>query len=473
MYTKKLTATILTLSFLILMVVSLPSYADNGITTWGSIKAGGKVKAAPAAGTEHEVYPTGVAATDVANLQTAIDGANPGDTILLKATDSNGNPQNFNLTGFSYGWGDITKSVSIKGEVDVQENPATKVFCNGNACFFYGYVAAVENISVSNIEFSGDCSYSFIGFQWGVDGTTVVENIKTTDDSLCGGVIRAYDIKGNFIARNCDLIGTFADAIVLTHTTGDVTVENNTINHENYYPGAPEYNWLASIHIHCVEGTTRIANNNVTAKAPSGVIASICIEVALLPIFPVQMGPVYIEDNVCHCESAEDLEYRYGAIHIDLCEAVVSKNIIATKNVLGIALWNHNDKGCSVFQNDINVIDHAYTGINVWRSSDNVIKANNLKGGTVTYAFIVDGDSLNNILLGNNVNGVTIEDTTIYLGEETSGNTLRGYSGGSVVDFGTDNFITGYEPMAGAGGLHLGQEMNDNDTGRHQEPRTE
>lgn len=54
-----------------------------------------------------EVYPTGVAATDVANVQAAVDTvASPG-TVVLKAVDASGNPLAFNFGGTTPGTGGV------------------------------------------------------------------------------------------------------------------------------------------------------------------------------------------------------------------------------------------------------------------------------------------------------------------------------------------------------------------------------
>jgi len=58
-----------------------------------------------------EVYPTGNPAQDVPNIQNAVD---LGGNVLLKATDTDGNPQYFNFGDF--GIVGIEKDVVIMGE---------------------------------------------------------------------------------------------------------------------------------------------------------------------------------------------------------------------------------------------------------------------------------------------------------------------------------------------------------------------
>ena len=66
---------------------------------------------------------------------------------------------------------------------------------------------------------------------------------------------------------------------------------------------------------------------------------------------------------------------------------------------------------------------------------------------------VIDGYSAENIFVGNNLTHV--DGLTYFFGENTVNNTVKGYTGGSdsVIDLGTDNFLTGVTPMANSGGL--------------------
>ena len=80
-----------------------------------------------------------------------------------------------------------------------------------------------------------------------------------------------------------------------------------------------------------------------------------------------------------------------------------------------------------------------------------VVRNNKCTGQADFGMFVEEGQD--NVFLGNNL--ATLDaPSTYYLGENTSGNQVRGHSGGcAVVDLGTDNSITGCTPMADAGGI--------------------
>jgi hypothetical protein len=100
-------------------------------------------------------------------------------------------------------------------------------------------------------------------------------------------------------------------------------------------------------------------------------------------------------------------------------------------------------------------------------ATNGIIKNNNFKSSTPfnePFPYFAPDNALvycnmaeNNVFVGNNTTGDVI---TYYFDEPSENNTVRGYTGGSssVVDLGTDNFLTGVTPMAGSGGA--GQQIS-------------
>lgn len=89
-----------------------------------------------------EVYPTGVAATDVENVQSAVNTvASPG-TVILKSIDASGTPLSFNFGGTTAGTGGVISilrpDITLTGEGwdEVLGEPTTKIVGGGGPFSF-------------------------------------------------------------------------------------------------------------------------------------------------------------------------------------------------------------------------------------------------------------------------------------------------------------------------------------------------
>jgi hypothetical protein len=112
--------------------------------------------------------------------------------------------------------------------------------------------------------------------------------------------------------------------------------------------------------------------------------------------------------------------------------AIVRKNEIISNNA-----------NCKVLLSGVN---ETYFGQNKFNG-----QANAVFGGIISLA----GISSNNVFVGNNLANLTTPSPTYFLTETTKFNTVRGFTGGSdsVVDLGTENYLTGVTPMSGAEGV--------------------
>jgi len=116
--------------------------------------------AASDGGVVHEVYPTGDPAQDVPNVQAAIDNADDGDTILLKAGTFNfGDWKTNPIPGGSVV---IDKGVTVTGDgFDVNGNPRTIIQGGG-----YRQKNHWENCEWGVVTFGGDASGGVLENVW-------------------------------------------------------------------------------------------------------------------------------------------------------------------------------------------------------------------------------------------------------------------------------------------------------------------
>ncbi len=95
----------------------------------------------------------------------------------------------------------------------------------------------------------------------------------------------------------------------------------------------------------------------------------------------------------------------------------------------------------------------GYMGSYIKTPCGNTLQGNKICGQADYGVYVSEGDD--NVFLGNNL--ATLDAAcTYYFDEGSSGNQVRGYSG-TVIDEGTDNFITGDGSMAGSGGVGKGK----------------
>jgi hypothetical protein len=182
------------------------------------------------------VYPTGIFPTDVQNVQAAI---NQGGTVLLKATDSVGNPLAFNFGPATVhpapvGFVLIQNDVLIVGEM----TPGGRTTIGGGSRPFR--IGGGKN-SITGIKFDGPLENAIsIGVSTGttVSGNEIDNvvprllgiNITEADGiDVFGG--NPADISGNLVVSGNtfgDLGGDFSFAVNLDTVAANVTISNNT-----------------------------------------------------------------------------------------------------------------------------------------------------------------------------------------------------------------------------------------------------
>ncbi|MBW2963841.1 hypothetical protein KY363_00120 [Candidatus Woesearchaeota archaeon] len=102
----------------------------------GAAAFGGFARPVRATGMIHTVFPTGDASQDFNAVQTAINNASAGDTILLKATNANGVFTPFNMgTPATFTYITIAKPLTIMGESLAPDNSVRTLITGGYAPF--------------------------------------------------------------------------------------------------------------------------------------------------------------------------------------------------------------------------------------------------------------------------------------------------------------------------------------------------
>jgi len=91
-----------------------------------------------------------------------------------------------------------------------------------------------------------------------------------------------------------------------------------------------------------------------------------------------------------------------------------------------------NTFNCLIQGNDILLDDPSIPGILLRNTSGTDVKGNTLRG-TMLVPFFAEGNSSGNEFLGNNIAHADCA-ANVYLGPDATHNTLRGYSGGEVID---------------------------------------
>ena len=449
--------------------------------------------AAQNGGVVHEVYPTGDPTQDVQNIQAAIDNADDGDTILLKAgTFDFGDWKTNPIPG---GQVMINKGVTVKGEgFDPQGNPRTIIHGGG-----YRQKGHWEYGERGVFAFTGNTSGGVLEDLWlrephflavNTNGSMghnhrsfTIRNLKITDIShdipgwdpnLSVGRSMSFGFNvpewgfggpsGTVIVEGCDIshMGSTIDLDYINPDTGTL-----------YYRGSDGGD-LASHDSRGINfyisttGSFVIRNNTIRAQS-AGIVNEamggtgdiivtgndIYVEnVGLLkpyrrgyqleglaPFFPPVpfARTVRIENNNIHVVGDPDEGFTAGMlIGTDVGTPGYSGKVTVENNTIVM----ENGNGAMILGADRGP---------AWVSALNgAVIRNNCIRGTARYGMLsVVGAKYCNIW-GNNL--ATFEPSVAHIGlytPATHDNMVRGYSGVvDVADGAYNNYITGYTPMS-------------------------
>lgn len=366
------------------------------------------------------VYPTGLAASDVPQVQAAV---NAGGSILLKASDANGVP-----AAFEFGSGSVrlNNDVAISGET---VNRSMTTVRHGRFPFRTNFSHPVHS-SFSGIHFDSPRSTAvFVGTSTGFSFT---DNLITDVVGLPAFGL----LKGQAV--------WVTDSGFKNHITGTITIANNVVErvHADLSYGVA----LASF-----DADATITGNTFIDTKDTGVLVV------------YNSKPVVIEGNSIAGGAPEQGFTSVGngiLVGQGTGAFTIRRNTVVSDNPLadGIALSGdlipgHIPGSSLVEKNSVTMRGSQFGGITVYGEVQASLIANNHVDGDGAYALditpifgneICDGTTFR----GNNISGFNASVADVFLDVNAYNTVLRGHSG-IVIDNGTNNRITGFTPMGG------------------------
>ena len=352
------------------------------------------------------VYPTGDPALDVQNVQSAID---LGGTVLLKATDYYGNPQYFNF-GDENGVGhvEVFESVTIKGEKGNIPLPngqtADRTAIVGGGAFdssAYGTFTmnALEDLTMDYLWFYGSSFTSLsvkicsgLQFSNNVVIDTIPFYVYEFDWTLAFGIsvneLGYGRVEGNIVIEN-----NFFD--LYSHISAPVSFAIGI----GVYSIKKEEDKVTDVYIN---------DNEVINPGSCGILLS-----------GAEGATAWIEKNrIVQQEYNRALfgNYNHGIL-VERWQGLGTSPVYIAHNrffdiaVTGIQLVDVNDS--VVKSNTVDMVGSPDTGymrdgIYLWRSSDNTVQGNKVKGrarnGIIVLGLYNTGvPADNNVFVGNNL----------------------------------------------------------------------
>ena len=406
--------------------------------------------AKPGSNFDQVVYPTGAFPTDTDNVQSAVD---LGGSILLKATNQNGLP-----TAFNFGPPDdtnndggvfLTKDVEISGE----QEAGHWTTIDGGVVPFRGWVPndvnsplAKVKTTISGIDFEAPLLSAII-IDWSSGSQIIgnrIANVQGAEgcyDPKCaypfteGRAIKFlgngdpdHAITGKVIVSDNQIVDSHADlsaAIVFDEVAADATIEGNQIGSS----------LEGGIFLINSSGHVTIAHNTI-APGPGD----------LNSLFSIGNG-IYLLD----------FDGR-GAAY------VVTDNKLDIENPYadGIILDGSGSiSGAVVNGNEIDMHGTYYGAVSMFQNVSNSLIANNRIRGSASFGLDIlqyeDGaDAGSNTFVGNNLATFSASVADLFLDGSTHDTVFVG-RGGTVIDLGANNHVTGLTPM---GGATIGQQVS-------------
>jgi len=259
---------------------------------------------------------------DYPTIQQAIDNANVGDKIIVKAGTYNENVV-------------IDKKVTLSGQ--------------GNPTIDAGNSGSVVLISADGVTFEG-FTVKNSGYNWGDAGVRMTSSnnvVKNNDISNCNcGIYLHYSSRGNSITGN-DILENYV-AIYL-FASSDNEIKNNNLN-DNECEGI----YFSSASKATVEG------NHINNNGYHGIISD-------------QSSTVTVKDNVID-GNGQDGVFLYGSNSFTLTGNTISNN---DRYGIYISFSSYNEVYNNVFENADNY--YVYNSVNEW-NTDKTLGKNILDG---------------------------------------------------------------------------------------------
>jgi hypothetical protein len=388
------------------------------------------VPSASANSAVHVVYPTGSAATDVANVQAAVDA---GGVVLLKATDAAGAP-----AVFEFGTGRVllTNDVVITGET------------------VHGVMTTVHH-GIRPFRSSP-----------GLQALVTIKNIHF-DSPLSAAVLitssRGFDFTGNVVT---DVFGSFffgetkGQAVWVTDSTqskqivGHITIANNLVErvHADLSYGVAFAVFDASVDIHgntfrdtkdtgvvVVGGSQPISidNNVILGGAPEPGFFSAGNGIAA----GLGSGPLSITRNTIVCDNP-------------YADGIALEGVIDFNPSLG-GLPNEVPASSVIALNDITMHGSSYGAVSIYGQISPSLVTGNKISGDASYAvdispFNGDETTSGTAIIGNRITQFQAQVSDVFL-DYIATNTLVIGHGGTAIDNGVNNHISGFtSPVAAA-----------------------
>jgi hypothetical protein len=373
-------------------------------------------RASAAVAPDQVVFPTGQSATDVANVQSAID---QGGTVLLKAVDMSGIPTPFEFG--STGTTSLSADVTIVGETIA----GRMTTIHGGTQPFRAVSFRPVRSAIRGIHFDAPRSAAvFLHFSNG------------------------FEFRGNVVTDvvgSPDFGGTKGQAVWITEfpggVTGTVTIAENLV--ERVFADLSYGVAMAGF-----GATTTIARNIFRGTTDTGILV----------VGGTQ--PVWIEDNLIvpgdrpfpgffSTGNGIFVGQGRGAFYI-------RRNVVVCGNPFadGIALSGHIvapnrvPGGSVVERNDVTMRNSIFGGITIYGQIDPSLIATNRVRGNGAYAIFFSSYFGNEqtssiVFRGNDIAEFRSTVADVFFDAITRDNVLTGQSG-TVVDLGVNNRITGF-----------------------------
>jgi sorbitol-specific phosphotransferase system component IIA len=376
------------------------------------------------------VHPTGVYPQDVQNVQAALDG---GGTVLLKATSGSGAPTRFNFGPSQSGSGFVVfhRDAELTGERlagadTVIEGGSYPVEAFGEAAS-----VAVRNIRFHAPYYGALLLYGADTEVTGARISHVVGTLLASGRTIAEAVVVGFS--GRVLVEDNVITDVFADlgfGISQFRAAGPVVIRRNTISDTGYGAIESSFNVSAATG---VAATVSITDNHLRpGPAPSGF--GVGIEVN-------GEGAYYLADNEALIESPVGLGvYALGAPQFGIAPMiapVVQRNDVVLQPVA---------EGRPVFADGIDLVgtvSRAYLGQNSVRGTG--------FSALGAYDVAAPGSDLGfNTFVGNQIAPFQALVADVFLDTATHDTVLLGDSR-TVLDFGTNNRITGVAPISASG----------------------
>jgi hypothetical protein len=193
------------------------------------------------------VYPTGVAATDVANVQWALDAVDSPGTVVLKSTDPSGNPLAFDFGGTTPGTGGVITilraDITLTGDGwdDALDEPKTRIVGGGGPFSFTptvrggSLVFAVRAPGVTLREIKLTTSVAYTGIlivsttEWPASDRPVVierNHIEALNYAVLGQFTASFPVRidRNMLHSEYTVVGGLWTGLTLTRPGDQIAV---------------------------------------------------------------------------------------------------------------------------------------------------------------------------------------------------------------------------------------------------------